>query len=196
MIKVLWAGCESSVRLPPPPPRRLEFAVKETNRKKKKKKKLVAGLENTLKRKHFTSKRTPLFRWEQTQTQTLKVKHTLKGDLFIVQWFTGMQAAALHRHPCCCAFRMTTIWKQCCPEPEPEPEQMPRKPGSALMLRFWSLVARSGLMGHEFACHTSLTGTITWLKKEPGWNPAPVSHLSRTNNHNQLYKHPSFVNSV
>lgn len=72
---------------------------KRGKKTKNKKKISVNGLENNLKRKHFTSKRTPLFRWKQTQT--LKVKHTLKGDLFIVQlfWSTSMQAAALHQHP-------------------------------------------------------------------------------------------------
>lgn len=63
---MLRTGWESSECLPPPPPRRLEFAVKETKErkkdKKKKKKISVNGLENNLKRKHFTSKRTPLFR--------------------------------------------------------------------------------------------------------------------------------------
>lgn len=52
-----------------------------------------------------------------------------------------------------------------------ESEQMLRGPGSTLMLRFWSLVPRKGAEGHKFACHTSLTCTITWLERAGAKTP-------------------------
>lgn len=71
-----------------------------------------------------------------------------------------------------------------------------REGRAALWCYVSDLWCQRGGWGSQVCLSYFSHGHDNMTKKEPGRNPAPVSHLSRSNNHNQLSTHSLIVNAV
>lgn len=164
-------------------------ATEETGvRCKNKQKTKISGWS----KEHFKQK--TLYIKEDTIIQ-MRADTDLEGQAHSEGRFIHCAAFLKHEHASSCTPPTPSLAEDdggsSCP---PESEQMLRGPGSTLMLRFWSLCGEEGGWGSQVC----LAVFIRKRKKTKnrGQNPAPVSHLSTPNNHNQLYKHPLIVNAV